>query len=339
MSELDRKIIQQPNNGRPHVVILGAGASLAAFPNGDKNGRKLPLMWNIVDVIGLGTLLDESGIKEYRDNFEKLYSELVTTGKYPELVAKIDQAIFDYFANMQLPNEPTLYDHLVLSLRNKDVIATFNWDPFLVQAMARNGNSNSLPLALFLHGNTAIGYCMGHKPLHVGPRGHHCRRCGKPLQDSRLLYPVSQKNYNRDPFIAKSWELLQKFLEDAFLVTVFGYSAPVTDVEAIELLKSAWGDPHLRALEEIEFIDIKEEEILYQTWKLFIHSHHYQTTKSFYDSIIGRSPRRSCEAMWMCLMDAVFIDENPIPQSANWTDLRLFYDVLLDDERAIEQSE
>ena len=26
--------------GRPHVVILGAGASLAAFPDGDRNGRR-----------------------------------------------------------------------------------------------------------------------------------------------------------------------------------------------------------------------------------------------------------------------------------------------------------
>ena len=26
------------NNGRPHVVILGSGGSVAALPNGDKNG-------------------------------------------------------------------------------------------------------------------------------------------------------------------------------------------------------------------------------------------------------------------------------------------------------------
>ena len=25
---------------RPHVVLLGAGATMAAIPNGDKNGRK-----------------------------------------------------------------------------------------------------------------------------------------------------------------------------------------------------------------------------------------------------------------------------------------------------------
>ncbi len=41
MSALDRKEIPQPSSGRAHVVILGAGASLAAFPKGDRHGRKL----------------------------------------------------------------------------------------------------------------------------------------------------------------------------------------------------------------------------------------------------------------------------------------------------------
>ena len=31
--------IEQIEMERPHVVILGAGASYAAFPNGDKHGR------------------------------------------------------------------------------------------------------------------------------------------------------------------------------------------------------------------------------------------------------------------------------------------------------------
>ena len=29
---------------RPHVVILGAGASCAAIPNGDKHGKKISAM-------------------------------------------------------------------------------------------------------------------------------------------------------------------------------------------------------------------------------------------------------------------------------------------------------
>src|SRR5436190_220154 len=36
--------IAQVKVQRPHVVILGAGASLASLPNGDKNGKSLPLM-------------------------------------------------------------------------------------------------------------------------------------------------------------------------------------------------------------------------------------------------------------------------------------------------------
>ncbi len=34
--------------GRPHVVLLGAGASRAAFLNGDRNGKILPLMADFV---------------------------------------------------------------------------------------------------------------------------------------------------------------------------------------------------------------------------------------------------------------------------------------------------
>jgi hypothetical protein len=46
--------------GRPHVVLLGAGASYAAFPNGDKNGHKLPLLKDFVEVIGLHDLKRET---------------------------------------------------------------------------------------------------------------------------------------------------------------------------------------------------------------------------------------------------------------------------------------
>ncbi|MFW6223076.1 MAG: hypothetical protein ACOC3T_05645 [Bacteroidota bacterium] len=38
-------------NNRPHVVILGAGASAAAFPQGDANGKKLPVMNDLADIV------------------------------------------------------------------------------------------------------------------------------------------------------------------------------------------------------------------------------------------------------------------------------------------------
>jgi hypothetical protein len=333
-ADSDRKTILESNHGRPHVVVLGAGASLAAFPRGDRLGRKLPLMWNIVDVVGLGALLDKTGIGDNLDNFEKLYSDLITRGRNPELVTRIDRMIFDYFAAMELPAKPTLYDHLVQSLRNEDVIVTFNWDPFLMQALVRNWQVKMLPNLCFLHGNTAIGYCLDHKPIHVGQAGRQCSQCGQPFQESRLLYPIGEKNYQKDPFIAKNWEVLQDALRDAYLVTVFGYSAPATDAEAIALFTSAWGDPHQRPLEEIEIIDVKSEAELRSTWSPFIHSHHYRATNDFYRSIIALNPRRSCEAMWSSMIDIAPVNSNPIPRDADWPDVRRFFGPLFDEEGA-----
>lgn len=47
------------HGGRTHVALLGAGASLASTLHiPEKNGKKLPLMWNIVDVVGLNHVLN-----------------------------------------------------------------------------------------------------------------------------------------------------------------------------------------------------------------------------------------------------------------------------------------
>jgi hypothetical protein len=50
---------------RPHVVILGAGASVASCLDGDKNGRRLPTMNNFVDILGLRDLLEKMGLQMY----------------------------------------------------------------------------------------------------------------------------------------------------------------------------------------------------------------------------------------------------------------------------------
>lgn len=38
-------------NRSPHVVILGAGASRAAFPYGNAKGRRLPVMADLADCV------------------------------------------------------------------------------------------------------------------------------------------------------------------------------------------------------------------------------------------------------------------------------------------------
>lgn len=228
------------NIHRPHLVLLGAGASKAAFPNCEKNGLKVPLMNEIVETVdGLSDCFNKCGIDYTEQNFEDLYSPLFEDSKYDKIRQDVEELTYDYFARMELPDEPTLYDHLILSLTGRDVIATFNWDPFLWQAICRNyhrvGDSN-LPCQFFLHGNAAIGVCTNHDKIQISHKGSICPQCRKPLGRSKLLYPIGKKDYNSDRFIKSSWDNIKSLLEVAYMFTVFGYSAPTSDIEAVALL-------------------------------------------------------------------------------------------------------
>lgn len=60
-------------------------------------------------------------------------------------------------SSYELPDSPTIYDFLVLSLTEKDLIVTFNWDPLLVQAICRvQRYTSNIPQVAFLHGNVAV---------------------------------------------------------------------------------------------------------------------------------------------------------------------------------------
>jgi hypothetical protein len=317
--------------GRPHVVILGAGASLASFTNGDKNGRRLPLMENLKDVIGLDSLLQKSNIDYKGKNFEDIFSQLYEDKKYSGLVVELENAVKEYFLLYQMPETPTIYDHLVLSLREKDLIATFNWDPFLFWACYRNHKKAPLPNVVYLHGNVAIGYCSQHNAK--GYIKSVCQTCYNPYAPSKLLFPIRNKNYNDDGYIKVEWNTLKHYLKNAYAFTIFGYSAPKTDVEAIKLMKEAWGDVNERQFEEVEIIDIKDSVELSKTWSPFIHTHHYQTTNDFYSSLIARNPRRSCETLWNQLMEVKFVDDNPLPKNSNFDELWKWYEPLLEAEK------
>lgn len=318
--------INQVEIGKPHVVVLGAGASYAAFPNGDKNGRKLPLMNNFVETLGLESLISRTGLSFSSTNFEVIYSEINKRSELNDIREELEKIIYNYFQGMELPNQPTIYDHLVLSLRNKDFIATFNWDPFLVQAIRRNGKRFKLPRTLFLHGNVEVGYCRnGHM---MGNNGGVCHHCGDLLTDTKLLYPIGEKNYHLDEFISRQWTTMKDVLKNAFMVTIYGYGAPTSDASAMDLLKNAWGSTANRNMEEIEVIDIRHEADLQKTWSPFINSHHYRVESDFYDSWIANHPRRSGEAYLNQFINAQFIENNPLPRFANFEKLWDWFDKL-----------
>jgi len=300
-------------NESPHIVILGAGASRASFLKGDKNGRELPLMIDFIETVGLKEDFEFERIDYRGRNFEELYDELTQSGKYTPFLTNIKKKIYEYFSQMEIPDELTIYDKLIMSLRNKDIIASFNWDPLLMQAYKRNGPLNLLPQLRFLHGNVAVGIC--EKDKIMGNIENCCSKCGEKFGPMKLLYPIKNKNYNQDPAISEEWEVLKHFLTYGYFITIFGYSAPQNDVDAVSIMKEIWDKNKTKVLNEVEIIDIKPEEDVRKIWKDFIFSHHYQIYNNFEQSYINNNPRRTCDAFASQTLNAEFLENKPIPKN------------------------
>lgn len=277
-----------------HFVLLGAGASRAVLPNGDKNGKRLPVMADLVSLLDLNRISGSERFFSPEDDFELQYSRLHQSGD-EDLIEAVEVHTRSYFSSLQLPDEPTLYDHLVLSLGPEDCIATFNWDPLILQAVRRNykGASVAPPELCFLHGCVDMGLCDRGHPAIRQPVCTRCSECKGPIRPSRLLFPIDQKNYNDDAFCRLAWADATDRLQNAKILSVWGYSAPKTDVEAMKLIKQSWWGQSARAMDEVEIIDIKSEDELYKTWSPLIVREHYATMKSLSGSYLWKHPRNS----------------------------------------------
>ena len=325
-------------DGLPHVVILGSGASKAACVKGDKNGRTLPVFKDLIEAVGLKPILDEHGIQiQGSEDFEKLYSRLDRQGGFVNCLDALERRVHEYFSSIDLPDLPTIYDHLVLSLRPRDVIATFNWDPLLVQAATRNASRVELPLLLFLHGNVAVGYCK--KDKRKGPYPGRCPVCGRGFKPTRLLYPVEKKNYSHLTFIGDEWQDLRDRMKDACIMTIFGYGAPETDAEAVDLMRTAWPDPEKQMAQWVEVINKEPKLISRQKWDRFILSHHYDVYSDFYQSRIARHPRRTGEAWAATHLRAMWEHGNPLPRKADFPELHAWLKNLVDVEKGTTEGD
>jgi len=337
MNEMVFKIndqIKTVKDGFKHVVIIGAGASKASCDrNPEKNGNKIPLMNNLPKIIDLKEELKDINNKHCSSNFEILFSELYKQEKNSKRLKNIEQKIYDYFSNLKLPNNPTIYDYLILSLRSKDLIASFNWDPFLWQAYERNiVLTKNLPQIAFLHGNVAIGICDETKTFGPIGNGYYNKLTGEPYKPTKLLYPIEEKNYNSDPYIKDQWQLLSYFLKSPARVTIFGYSAPDTDVEAILTLKKAFGKKETHSFTQFEIIDIRDEEKLYELWDDFIFSHHYEIHKDYFDSTLAKFPRRTGEVFEENYINAKWYEENKPIKTNDFEEFWKWHQSLIENE-------
>lgn len=287
-------------------------------------------MRNLIEVVGLRELLAAHGVGSGYEDFEALYDGLATENTKTDLLRSLEQQLHAYFAAMRLPEEATLYDLLLLSLREKDVVATFNWDPFLAQAFRWNRSIRRLPRILFLHGNVEVGACREHRKS--GFIEQKCSVCGNLMEPSRLLFPVKHKDYTSDPFIRSEWEQLQEALERAYLVTIFGYSAPMTDVEARSLLLKKWMENPTRELAEIDIVDIRPRDDVEASWSDFFVRQHYGIYPDITRTTAFHHPRRSCEAFAMATLQQDPWTENDFPQTRRLDEIHAWLHPLLEEE-------
>ncbi|MBA3647279.1 MAG: hypothetical protein H0W62_01820 [Chitinophagales bacterium] len=319
----------------PHVVILGAGASVAAFPNGDKKGYELPLMQSLVKLLNLDKILPQEYYLLLND-FEELYNGISINPSLSRIKTDIDDILYQYFYNLRIPDTPTLYDYLILSLREKDIIATVNWDPLLLQCLRRHHKiKKRLPNVIFLHGNVAVGIC---PDCHISGYKYNqiCHRCYKPFQPLKLLYPIHKKDYTEDESINREWKQLKGYLSQALFITIYGYSAPESDIEAKNLMLEAIKANKSRVFSEIEIIDIKSKTEIENSWHHFFYKTHYRSIDSLQQSYLWFHPRRSCDAFFSAYAMNSPFDNNPFPAFNTIDEMHDWIEPLLKDERKVE---
>ena len=313
-------LVENPNSAlRPHVVLFGAGASRAAFPDGDATGKRLPLMNDLVQVLDLKPILERAGTFESQ-NFESIYSELDAYPHHNSVREEIERRVREYFSSLELPETATIYDRILLSLRRDDAVFTFNWDPFLFDAYQRNRHVVPLPEIFFLHGNVRIAKCPQHE--YWGARYGTCPSCFKQFEDVALLYPVKEKGYSDRPYIAESWKAARKHSRNALMLTIFGYGAPDSDGAAVELLRSAWMERSERSMESVEVVDIICESDLYERWSPFTPTHHLLPRRCFGESWLAIWPRRSREGVWAAMSRGIPSRHFPLTDTTNLEELQ-----------------
>ena len=157
------------------------------------------------------------------------------------------------------------------------------------------------------------------------------------MWESTRAYPatlsVKHKNYQSDEYIKSEWTTLQWFLEHAYYVTIFGYSAPSTDIEAKSLMLNVWKKNPTLELAEIDIIDTKNREELEKTWEEFFVRNHYAIIQDVFQSYLFTHPRRSCEAFAMATLQQAPWKSNPWPHFKKLEDLHRWIQPLLREEK------
>jgi hypothetical protein len=123
-------------------------------------------------------------------------------------------------------------------------------------------------------------------------------------------------------------------LRNAVMVTIFGYSAPISDRAAIERFQAAWGTADEREFEQFELIGRPgtDPDQLRARWDGFIHTHHYDAFDDYFKCSLALCPRRTGEVYVKQYIEAKFVDTNPVPRQPDLEATIDFYRQLIQHE-------
>lgn len=90
----------------------------------------------------MSSIIKNINLNTKSNNLEDIYSELYERTDCQVVRELLDNKIREYFSCLEIPDELNIYDLILLSLRKKDLVATFNWDPLLLQALSKSCSYN-----------------------------------------------------------------------------------------------------------------------------------------------------------------------------------------------------
>lgn len=279
--------------GFKHLVILGAGSTIATIPKGDKNGEFSYTLDNLLNDKCFASFVEKVQALDYQiDDVEALCNQLYKENR--PLYDEFESLVRKKYASLELPDGFTILDRLVLSLTPNDAIISFNWDDLVIQAYQRMSEyvpEEMLPILAFPHGNAQAVYDNKH---------YTSKRIvtSTSLFDSPLNMPVDEIDYKSDVFINSQWHILDFFMRNAQMVTFFGYRGPDLDEQDLKHLDELFAKNEI--CDKIEIIDKDQEsavEVAKRLERFKMQPNWLYPCADFWHSTIAKYPRRTLSVL------------------------------------------
>lgn len=275
--------------GFKHLVILGAGSTIAAIPDGDRNGMRAYTLNNFLEDPFYADFLASLDSKYQNLNIEEICTKMYSEDR--QLYEAFERLIRNKYASLELPNGFNLLERLIMSLTSDDAIISFNWDDLIIQAYNRAKQyipSILLPIIVFPHGNAQACYNEHRYGSSRNPNNYG-------LRPSPLNMPVDELDYQNNLFIKSQWQILDFYMRYSQMITFFGYRGPVSDLQDLKRMENYLHPNQICG--KIEIIDKTKEDAMQVAQNLEniinLTGNEADCCGSFFESRIAQYPRET----------------------------------------------